>query len=799
LQSHLRKELIFLRNIFGRKCHELFSPPAIGFLLAAGLLVSLPTRGQVPFVPAPPPPLSQPEAVSNPANPNQRLKTQRPNAPGPNDVFIDAVTQEVEGSLRHLRGHVHLETIDKKLEADEADYDEETGDTEVRGHVRYENFLDGTKLQCDHGKYNVNSETGIFYELSGTSQPKIVSRPGLLTTSNPFYFEGKWAERKEDRYIIHDGFVTDCKVPKPWWRLNGPTFDIIPGDRAIAYHSVFHIKRVPLFYLPAYYKSLKKLPRKSGFLTPSFGRSSLFGEFIGLGYYWAINRSYDLLYRGEYYSLRGLASTVDLRGKVRPGTDFGFTLYGVNDKGVSDGNGQVQKAGGYQFTLDGRSQLGDGWQVQGQINYLSSFLFRQTFSQSFHEAIFSESHSVGFLTKHWSTFGFYVVTERNEEFQSVAPDDNIVIRKLPEVEFLSRNRKIVGGVLPVWFSLESSAGFLDRTQPDFQTRQFVPRVDLYPRLTSAFHFRGFSLTPSFAVRETNYGSTLVNGLVSGQDVLRSAREVRIELMLPALARIYKSPKWLGGEKVKHVIESRVEYSFVDGVNDFNRIIRFDENDLLSNTNQVTLSITNRLFVKNKDGNVNEVLRWDLSQSRYFDPTFGGAVVAGQRNVVQSSEELDGFAFINGPRSYSPVVSALRFQQKIGVEWRMDYDPLLGHISNSAFSADVRFSKYFISLGHNEVRTDPAVAPNSNQVRALFGIGNQNRKGWNAATSIYYDYKRGILEFATTQVTYNTDCCGISFEYRRFNFGTRDDSQYRVAFAISNVGTFGTLRKQERIF
>jgi LPS-assembly protein len=243
----------------------------------------------------------------------------------------------------------------------------------------------------------------------------------------------------------------------------------------------------------------------------------------------------------------------------------------------------------------------------------------------------------------------------------------------------------------------------------------------------------------------------------------------------------------------------VEYSFVDGVNDFNRIIRFDENDLLSNTNQVTLSITNRLFVKNKDGNVNEVLRWDLSQSRYFDPTFGGAVIAGQRNVVQSSEELDGFAFINGPRSYSPVVSALRFQQKIGVEWRMDYDPLLGHISNSAFSADVRFSKYFISLGHNEVRTDPAVAPNSNQFRGLLAVGNQNRKGWNAAFSMYYDYKRAILEFATTQVTYNTDCCGISFEYRRFNFGTRDDSQYRVAFAISNVGTFGTLRKQERIF
>ncbi len=754
---------------------------------------------QVPFVPPAPPAASQPDAVPTAANPNQRVKTQRPNAPGPNDVFISSVTQEVDGSLRHLRGNVRLEMTDKKLEADEVDYDEDTGDAEFRGNVRYENFLDGTKLNCDHGKYNVNSETGLFYDLRGTSVPKIISRPGLLTTNNPFYFEGKWAERKEDRYVVHEGFVTDCKVPKPWWRLTGPKFDIIPGDRAMAYRAVFHIKRLPLFFLPTYYKSLKKLPRQSGFLEPSLGRSSLFGEFFGLGYYWAINRSYDLLYRGVYYSLRGLASTVDFRAKVKPGTDIGFNLYGVNDKGIPEGNGQVQKQGGFQFTLDGRSNLGNGWEARGELNYLSSFLFRQSFSQSFHEAIFSESHSVGFVTKHWDTFGFYVVADRDEEFQSVTPDDKIVIRKLPEVEFLSRDRQIVGGVLPVWFSLDSSGGFLDRTEPDFQTRQFVPRLDVYPRLTTAFHFAGFSLSPSFAVRETSYGSSVVNGQVSGQNVLRSAREVGLELMLPALARIYKSPKWLGGEKVKHVIEARAVYSFISGVDNFNRIIRFDETDLYSDTNQVTLSITNRLFVKNKDGNVTEVLSWDLSQSRYFDPTFGGAVVAGQRNVVQSTEELDGFAFLDGPRNYSPVISALRFQQKIGLEWRVDYDPLLGHVSNSAFSADVRFSKYFISLGHNEVRTNPVVAPNTDQVRGLFGIGNQNRKGWNAAVSVYYDYKRGIMEFATTQITYNTDCCGISVEYRRFNFGTRDDSQYRVAFAISNVGTFGTLRKQERIF
>jgi len=505
-----------------------------------------------------------------------------------------------------------------------------------------------------------------------------------------------------------------------------------------------------------------------------------------------------MLYESQYFSSRGFAHTYDFRGKVRPGTDFNFSLYGVNDRGITIDD-KFQKQGGVLFSFNGRSDLGHGWEARGQVNYLSSFLFRQSFTESFHEAIFSESHSVGFLTKHWSTFGVNIIAERGEEFQSVAPDDKVVIRKLPEVEFLSRERQLVAGAVPIWFSLESSAGFVDRTQPDFQTRKFVDRLDVYPRVTTAFHFAGFNLMPSFAVRETNYGSSVQNTILSGEDLLRSVREFRIELVPPSLARIYDSPKWLRGEKVKHVIEPRVEYVFVDGIRDFSRIIRFDENDLLSDTNELRISIANRLFVKNKSGAVNEVLSWEVSQSRYFDPTFGGAVVAGRRNVVESSSELTGFAFLNGPRNYSPIVSVLRYQNRVNFEWRTDYDPLRANVSNSGLSADVRFSKYFISLGHNQVHSDPLLSPSSNQFRGLLGVGNENHKGWNAAFSAYYDYKRGILEFATTQVSYNTDCCGVSFQYRRFNIGTRDESQYRVAFAVANIGTFGTLKKQERIF
>jgi LPS-assembly protein len=772
----------------------------------------------------PPPPIASvpppaPQSVPNAANPDQRFKIPRPGAPNPDEYTVDSETQEADGDLRHLRGHVHLESIDKKLDADAVDYNDDTGDVEAWGNVRYENFLDGTKLNCDHAKYNVNSETGIFYNVRGTSETKIVARPGLLTTNNPFYFEGKWGERVEGKYIIHEGFVTDCKVPKPWWRLTSAKFDILPGDRAITYHAVFRVKRVPIFYFPAYYKSLKVLPRQSGFLTPNIGHSSIYGEMIGLAYYWAISRSYDALYRIQYFTLRGPASTLELRGKVTPGTDFSLDLYAVQDRGVSIGNASngicpagtslaggacIQKQGGEELTFDGHSELGDGWTARVHIDYLSSFLFREAFSQSFHETIFSETHSVGFVIKHWSSYAFDVVADRDEEFENATPDDRIITKKLPVAEFLSRDRQILGGVLPLWFSFNSSAGFLDRTQPEYQTPRFVGRLDVYPEVTTAFHFAGFSLTATGAIRETEYGESIVplpnaQAQINDQGILRSAREIDVQLIPPAFERIFQSPKWLGGDKVKHVIEPRIDYKFVDGIANFNKIIRFDETDLMNDTDQVTLSLTNRLYVKDKNGNVNEVMSWEVAQSRYFDPTFGGAVIPGQRNVLESTVELDGFDFLDGPRNYSPIVSVLRFQHVVGFEWRADYDPLLGRVTNTSFNGNIRLSKYFFALGHTDVRPNPVVTAPNDQLNFLMAIGNQNRRGWNAAVNAFYDLSKHVLDFATTEVTYNTDCCGFSVEYRRYNFGTRDDTQYRLSFSIANVGSFGNLRKQERIY
>jgi LPS-assembly protein len=111
----------------------------------------------------------------------------------------------------------------------------------------------------------------------------------------------------------------------------------------------------------------------------------------------------------------------------------------------------------------------------------------------------------------------------------------------------------------------------------------------------------------------------------------------------------------------------------------------------------------------------------------------------------------------------------------------------------------RWSKYFLSVGDNLVHTNPILSTPENQVHFRAGFGDITRRGWNAGVDAIYDVRAQSLQYTTVQVTYNTDCCGFSAQYRLFNFAGRDEGTFRFAFTVANLGSFGTLRKQDRIF
>ena len=86
----------------------------------------------------------------------------------------------------------------------------------------------------------------------------------------------------------------------------------------------------------------------------------------------------------------------------------------------------------------------------------------------------------------------------------------VIIRKLPEANFSSRPQQVKS--LPLWFSFDSSAGFMSRSQPgllgqhaglqlqDVAIHEAKLRMD--PRVRTAFHLWGINFAPSFRITRT---------------------------------------------------------------------------------------------------------------------------------------------------------------------------------------------------------------------------------------------------------------------------------------------------------
>jgi LPS-assembly protein len=511
----------------------------------------------------------------------------------------------------------------------------------------------------------------------------------------------------------------------------------------------------------------------------------------------------------------------------------------VQDReGIVPGTSPVQHYSGINIYALGHVDLGKGWTGIANINYVSSFDFRQEWSGSFNEAIGSEVHSIASVSKDWSSYRIDIVGARLENFQSVEvtlpqPDGStpavanaVLIHKFPDAEVEGRDRAIWRN-LPIWFSFYSSAGLLSRSEPlfstsgpttlyeRFQTERFAPRLEFSPHVTSALHFWHMDLVPSVGIDEAVYGQSQTPNLgvsqevgytayqVVGSKLVTSARDFSFDLILPSIGRVFEK-KTIFGDKLKHVIEPRITYRYVTGVGtDFDRTVRFDESDLLSNTNEVEFSLANRVYAK-RGGSVREILTWELKEKQYLDPSFGGSVVEGQSNIFAATADLSAYAFLLGPRHNSPLVSNFRASpiNGLGINWQADYDYSDSHyhgIVDSGISIEYRRRQYYISGGDYNMRMNPLLVPSANQFRARVQRGDPNRRGWNEGVEAVYDYHLRKLEYTTALVTYNTDCCGFNVQYRRYNAGIRDESQFMFSFSIANVATFGNLKKQDRLF
>ena len=769
---------------------------------------------------------------------------------GGQPVRISALEQERDGSVYKLRGNVEIDYGTYTFTGDQITYNSDSGDITAEGHLVVEGGVNSEHIEASRGIYNVDRETGRLEHVTGTIGVQLRGRHTLPSTSNAFFFTGQVVEKTgPDHYIVTDGTVTTCELPHPKWKFYARKVVVDVGGNASIYSTDFRIRGVPVLYLPYATHPVEKLPRQSGFLIPNIGRSSIRGYTIGESVFWAINRSMDLHAGAEYFSKRGWAPDAEFRARPTENSFADLTYFSVFDRGVK---GVSQ--GGTEMHLNSEGAFAHNFRGVANIDYLSSYVFRLAFSDVFTQAVNSEVQSEAFLSN--TTGGLFIngTTRRYQDFQSTTPGDVITILHAPGAEINALERQI--WKTPFHVSMDASAEGLSRSEPGFSTAPLIGRFDLNPVLSVPVLFQGWSFRPELSLRDTIYTQQLVPsagialtdvGTAISKELNRKSLQGSVELRPPALERIFQRERL--GRRWKHVIEPRIIYSYVTGVENFPHILRFDERDILSDTNEVEYAIVNRLYAKRVTGSNNdcgpqgmptllvggapppmrfpwqeasldtsacehqpqtrEIVTWELAQKYFLDPTFGGALVPGRRNVFSSTVELTGIAFVTEPRHLSPLISRLRISTSMrnDIEWDTDYDFQTGRVNTSTALFNHHFGQFTLGAGNAFLHAPGVISGvgepadvKFNQYRSVLGYGTPEKRGFSGALTMGLDARLTQLQYGSVQLTYNWDCCGFNVEYRRFALAqVRNENQFRFSFSLANVGSFGNLRRTERLF
>ncbi len=330
--------------------------------------------------------------------------------------------------------------------------------------------------------------------------------------------------------------------------------------------------------------------------------------------------------------------------------------------------------------------------------------------------------------------------------------------------------------------MDGGASGVSRRDAAFNTDGLLGRFDLHPVLEiPAIRSSVLEWNHEIGLRETYYSST-----VQGSAYNRFLLDYNTHLAAPQLERDFGS--------FRHVLEPTIDYRYVSGANRYRDTVVVDNVDLLTNTNEVEYGITNRLYT------TREIFSWRIAQEYFLEPTFGGAIRPGMRNAFAPLMDLTGFAYATGPRRFSPVVSKMRLStsQSTSTDVQVDYDTELHRFDGVGVSGGVNRG---ISSGNISYffRSSSNIQIPSDQFRGNFVYGNELKPGFSFAMSAAYDIQHRLFQQSGTQVGYNWDCYGVSVDWMQFNLGPRIESRIRFAFSLKNIGTFGNLRRQDRIF
>jgi LPS-assembly protein len=716
-------------------------------------------------------------------------------------VRICRTAEVINENTYHCVGDVELTMDDTTLFADEAWYFADEKRAVAAGNVTY--IQGNNRISADRAEMDTDTRLGVFYNAFGlasiqpqrqTAAPPVGGfvAPQLAGQDTDVIFFGETVEKiGPKKYKIRNGGFTTCVQPSPRWNLNAGEVVLNIDAYTLLKNAVFNVKDVPLFYLPILYYPTKEEGRATGFLLPTYGRSSLRGQQLSNAFFWAINRSQDATIKHDWYSKGDQGVSGEYRYVTLSG-DGTFETLVLNQPNSQYGlpSRTYNARGGANQRLPGN------FRARARVDYFSSLATNQTLYSNLYDASNSRRTIGGNVVGLWRGNSVNGTFDRSEQFSSQTSSS--LLGTSPRIT-VSRGERPLYQNSPIYFAIGS-----DFVRYERETRNGedvldsgVGRFDLNPQIRYPFkRWQWFTVNTTASWRTTFYDrSYLANDRtpITDQSLFRQYVAVSANAVGPVFNRVWNTPDNGYAERFKHTIEPFLAIQRTTAINDYERIIKTDSTDsIVGNSTNYSYGLNNRFYAKRRVGTATqtqELIAVELRQSYYTD------------SRSSQNDPLYAASYGTVPTHFSPILLSARTSPSPAFEtsFRGEIDAQYHEFRSTTVSNRSRWTnrfdtsvgwtrRYFIEQlpGYN----NPDLVTDYVNVDTRLSTAD-NRFGSSYSTN--YDVVQARFTQQRINGYYNAQCCGIAFEYQRFNYPSAStvppDNRFFMSFTLAGLGNF----------
>ncbi len=668
-------------------------------------------------------------------------------------VTINAEHQQwIQDQLWCAQGEVHLLYQDLSLRCDEVEVDLRTMHVHAEGNV----ILDqgDTRVACSKIEFDLQKKVGTLWNVDAFLPPT-------------YHFRGETMEKLDaTHYRFRNGIFTSCDLTEG----KAPPWSIEVKEALVEMEGYGHFRgaalkagRVPLFYTPRLVWPVKR-DRAAGFLVPSFGFSSQRGAYLGNSFFWPISRSVDSTTYLDLYSKRYVGLGQELRWAPAENA-LGDTLGTL----VWDPIGKQ-----WEWKANGKhNQLfPGGWALHAQLQEVSDLNFFQQFEGGIDRSTWRTLYSFATLSRVWGPQALNLRFDHQRTFFTDIESNitsEVDLDRLGEAEYRLRSTRI--GDSPLYFSAIASADEF-RVDRSATLRGRYGRLDLFPTLTLLTPgFAWLNVTPTVGARETYYTSQYSADQTTfvAEPISRHYATAGVSIVGPSFSRVWTESD---GDKIKHLIEPRLDYTYVSNPGDVSAIPVFDEKDSVVVSNLVTWTLANRVFVKTGPAESRELASLEISQ-----PYSLSDILTAARPGFPASQR--------GPLSFwfrlSPTPSA-------SLDARAYLDPETHKLQSTALSGGLYSGANGLNLTWYSSYDPLTGGALSSQTRLYFGLA-PGAAPWRLESQTAYDIHNQKLLEQRFAFRWRGSCWSALLELRDYLTPPYPNRSYRIAIDLTGLGTF----------